>query len=85
MRLRSIPNAREMLPSFSNYVQDPSQYKGRWSSYFANSNEIRLEIGSGKGEFIITMAQNNPDINFIAVERCPTIASSSSERYPKPA
>lgn len=83
MRLRSIPNARELLPNYRNFVQDPSVFRESWSSYFGNSNEIHLEIGSGKGEFIITLAQNNPDINFIAVERCPTIALKFLRKIPE--
>jgi len=83
MRLRSIPNAKEMLPSFKNYVQDPRLFKDKWSSYFGNSNEIHLEIGSGKGEFIITLAQKNPGINYIAVERCPTIALKFLRKLPE--
>ena len=83
MRLRSIPNASEMLPSFSNYVPEPGIFKERWSSYFGNYNEIHLEIGSGKGEFIITLAQNNPGINYIAVERCNTIALKLLRRIPE--
>ncbi|NLW01776.1 MAG: tRNA (guanosine(46)-N7)-methyltransferase TrmB [Clostridiaceae bacterium] len=83
MRLRSIPNASEMLPSFSNYVPEPGIFKERWSSYFGNYNEIHLEIGSGKGEFIITLAQNNPGINYIAVERCNTIALKLLRKIPE--
>ena len=48
MRLRSIPNAKELLPSFSNYVPEPGLFKERWSSFFGNFNEIQLEIGAGK-------------------------------------
>ena len=83
MRLLSIPNASEMLPSFSNYVPEPGIFKERWSSYFGNYNEIHLEIGSGKGEFIITLAQNNPGINYIAVERCNTIALKLLRKIPE--
>jgi tRNA (guanine-N7-)-methyltransferase len=72
-----------MLPSFSNYVPEPGIFKERWSSYFGNYNEIHLEIGSGKGEFIITLAQNNPGINYIAVERCNTIALKLLRKIPE--
>jgi len=83
MRLRNIPNAREMLPTFSNYVPEPGIFKERWSSYFGNYNEIQLEIGSGKGEFIIALAQKNPGINYIAVERCATIALKMLRKIPE--
>ncbi|HPU44988.1 MAG TPA: tRNA (guanosine(46)-N7)-methyltransferase TrmB [Thermoclostridium sp.] len=83
MRLRSIPNAGEILPSFSNYVTEPELFKERWSSYFGNYHEIHLEIGAGKGEFIITLARNNPGINYIAVERCNTIALKMLRKIPE--
>lgn len=83
MRLRNIPNAKELLLTFRNYVPEPGIYKERWSSYFGNFNEIQLEIGSGKGEFIITMAQNNPGINYIAVERCHTITLKFLRKIPE--
>lgn len=83
MRLRSNPKAKEMLPSFMNYVPEPGLFKERWSSFFGNFNEIHLEIGSGKGEFIITLAQNNPGINYIAVERCHTILLKLLKKIPE--
>ena len=38
-------------------------------SVFGNNNPIHLEIGCGKGGFVIEMAKRYPDINFIAVEK----------------
>ena len=83
MRLRSIPNASEMLPSLAITCLSPVFSGERWSSYFGNYNEIHLEIGSGKGEFIITLAQNNLGINYIAVERCNTIALKLLRKIPE--
>ena len=55
----------------SNYVvNDPSKYKGKWSDLFGNKNPIKLELGMGRGEFIINMARENPNINFIGLELC---------------
>ncbi|MBG9796869.1 tRNA (guanosine(46)-N7)-methyltransferase TrmB [Brevibacillus laterosporus] len=68
MRLRNIPGAEDMLRQFPTYVDNPSQYKGKWSDCFGNNNPIHVEIGSGKGRFINTLAARFPSINFIAIE-----------------
>jgi len=49
-------------------VAGPEQYKGRWHEYFGNNNPIHVEFGTGKGQFISTMAKENPGINYIGVE-----------------
>ncbi len=69
MRLRNVKNAKDILLSSSKFVSDPSVYKNRWNDYFQNDNPICLEIGTGKGQFLINMARSNPDINFIGIER----------------
>ena len=74
MRLRNNPHAGELLTLCKNYIADPKVFKGRWHEYFGNDHDIRLEIGAGKGQFITAIAQANPDNNFIAVEKCYTIA-----------
>lgn len=69
MRLRHIPWAQDLLDQHPEYVpQDPSQLKGKWRQVFKNNQPLYLEVGSGKGQFIIQMAQTHPDINFIAME-----------------
>ena len=74
MRLRNNPNALELLTLYKNYIVDPRLYKGHWREYFGNDHEIRLEIGAGKGQFIIALSLKNPDINYIAVEKFSTVA-----------
>lgn len=68
LRLRKVKNASEII-NLSNYIiQNPIEHKGRFSELFNNDNDIHLEIGMGKGDFIIEMAKNNPDINFVGIE-----------------
>ena len=62
MRLRSIPNASEMLPSFSNYVPEPGIFKERWSSYFGNYNEIHLR-SAPQGRVHYYSAQNQDKLH----------------------
>ena len=50
-------------------VLNPEKYKGLWINFFGNNNPIRVEIGMGKGDFIIGMAKKYPDINFVGIEK----------------
>ena len=69
MRLKHIKNADIIINSSSYLVQNPTDYKGKWNSLFGNSNPIEIEIGTGKGKFIIEKAKQNPNINFIGIEK----------------
>jgi len=69
MRLRNIPGAREEMLVNPLIVQDPARLRGRWHEEFGNDRPIHIEIGAGKGQFILTLAQRNPDINYIAIEK----------------
>lgn len=68
MRLRNVKNAKEILKSSSYFISEPTKYKGDYKELFGNDNPIHLEIGTGKGQFLILMAKTYPDINFIGVE-----------------
>ena len=68
MRPRRVKNSQEILDNSKYYIDNPSDYKGKYNKLFGNDNPIRLEIGMGKGDFIIGMAQKYPDINFVGVE-----------------
>ena len=69
MRLRHVKNIEEKIKEFSDIIiQNPEDNKGKWNKIFGNNNPIFLEIGTGKGKFIISNAINNPNINFIGCE-----------------
>ena len=68
MRLKKVKNA-DLIISKSNYVvNNPSDNKGKWNKVFNNNNPISVEIGMGKGDFIINMALAHKDINFVGIE-----------------
>ena len=69
MRLRNVRGANEIIERSKYIVNDYVDYKGKFFSLFGNSNPIHIEIGMGKGDFIIGMALSNPDINFIGIEK----------------
>lgn len=68
MRLRNIKGADEIIEKSPFVIKNPEQMKGRWHCVFQNSNPIYIEIGMGKGQFIIKMAKLHPDINYIGIE-----------------
>jgi tRNA (guanine-N7-)-methyltransferase len=69
VRLRKKPWISEKIQDFADIIiAEPQQYKGRWQQYFNNRQPLHVEVGTGKGRFITTLAQLHPDINYIGVE-----------------
>ncbi len=69
MRYRRVKGATEKLEKLSGYITtNPQDFKGRWKEVFGNDNDIYLEMGCGKGQFITQMAKKHPERNFIGVE-----------------
>lgn len=69
MRLRNVKGAKDFINNSDYLICDYSMYRGKFSSLFGNDNPIHIEIGMGKGDFIIGMALANPNINFIGIEK----------------
>lgn len=68
MRLRFKPFAIPELQEKEIVYFDPKENKGKWNEIFENTNPIHLEIGAGRGLFTKTLAEKNPNINYVAVE-----------------
>ena len=69
MRLRNVPGARETIIENQFSIQQPEQMKGKWAEVFQNDHPIHIEVGMGKGQFIIEMARRNPEVNYIGIDR----------------
>lgn len=69
MRLRHIKEADPAIQESEYCISDYDKVKGNWNSIFGNDNPIELEIGMGKGRFIMELAKRNPDKNFVGMER----------------
>ena len=69
MRLRNIPGSREAIAESVWCVQQPEQAKGRWRELFGNHNPVHIEIGMGKGQFLMELAECNPAVNYIGIEK----------------
>ena len=80
MRLRNVPGAREVMIENEYVFTEPEGMKGTWSQVFGNDNPIRIEIGMGKGTFITTLAANNPDINYVGIEKYSSVLLRAVEK-----
>lgn len=69
MRLKHIKDADKIINKSAYIIENPEEYKGKWNKLFNNENNIEIEIGTGKGKFIIEKAIQNPNINFIGIEK----------------
>ena len=69
MRLRNITGSREMIAESRFVVHEPQEYKGRWSELFGNDHPLQIEIGMGKGRFIMDLARMHPEINYVGIEK----------------
>lgn len=68
MRLKNVRGAKEVIEGSEYIIKNPSDYQGKFNTLFNNSNPIHLEIGMGKGQFLMGMAKSFPNINFIGIE-----------------
>ena len=73
MRQRNVKNKKEIINNAKYIVLNPEEYKNKWHSLFNNSNPIYIEIGMGKGDFILENAIKYPNINFIGIEKYDSI------------
>lgn len=69
MRLRNIPGSREYLAASPYTIHDQGALRGAWREYFGSSHPLHIEIGTGKGGFIIAMAALHPEINYVGIEK----------------
>ena len=72
MRYNVIKDASKIVERSPYVIKNPTQYKNSWSKIFNNNNPICLELGMGRGNFIINMAKSNPNINYIGLELYPS-------------
>ena len=79
MRLKHIKGSEEKVSLSKVVIKNPEQYKGKWKSVFNNKNKIYLEIGMGKGSFLIEHARRNKKVNYIGFEKYPSVLLNALE------
>lgn len=80
MRLRHIPGSEEAVAASPYVVQVPEEKKGNWHKLFGNTNPIAVEVGMGKGKFIMELARENPERNYIGIERYSSVLLRGLEK-----
>ena len=83
MRQRNVKNKKEIINNSSYIVINPNEFKGSWNKLFQNDNPIYLEIGMGKGDFIIENARRYSNINFIGIEKFDSIMALAIKKMPE--
>lgn len=83
MRLRNVKGSRETIAANEYVVHTPEEYKGKWHEFFGNENPIHIEVGMGKGKFIMELAKQNPDINYIGIEKYSSVLVRALEKRPE--
>ena len=68
MRLRNIPGSREVIAESRFCIQNPNEFRENWHTVFGNDHPIHIEVGMGKGRFLMEMAAAHPEINYIGIE-----------------
>ncbi len=81
MRLRNIPGADDVIKRHPIAVKESKDYRGKWQELFGNNHPIHIEIGMGKGQFILSLAKQNPSINYIGIERYSSVLLRALEKY----
>lgn len=81
MRLRHKPWAVEFIEEHPDVIiANPEDFKGNWSAVFGNDNPVHIEVGTGKGQFVLGMARQNADINYIGIELFDSVIVCALER-----
>ncbi len=68
MRLRNIPGAKEAMAAHPLVYTEETPMAGGWAKVFGNDHPLHVEIGMGKGQFLLALAQANPGINYVGME-----------------
>lgn len=69
MRLKNVPGSREAIAESRFVIHDPQEHAGSWSEAFGRTAPLHIEIGMGKGRFLMEMAALHPEINYIGIEK----------------
>lgn len=84
MRLKHVKGAHEKIEASEMVIKNPESYKGKHQELFLNDHPIHIEIGTGKGDFIIGMSKKYPMINFIGIEKYDSVLVRAIEKVEEP-
>lgn len=81
MRLRNVKGSRETIGASPYVIHNGKELKGNWKKeIFGNDNPLYIEVGMGKGKFIMEHAGNHPEINYIGIEKYSSVLVRALEK-----
>ena len=80
MRLRNVEGSIQAVEEHERVISNPKVYRGKWHEFFGNIHPIEIEIGMGKGDFIIENALKYPNKNFIGIEKFSAVLYRATEK-----
>ena len=80
MRLRNVKNKKNIMNNSKLLILNCKDYIGKWNKVFDSNNSIHIEIGMGKGDFLLGMALKYPNINFIGIEKYDSIMARAIQK-----
>lgn len=80
MRLRNVKGSREHIAANKYVLKDTENFKGKWREIFGDNKPIHIEIGMGKGKFLMEMAKLNPHIHYIGIEKYSSVLVRALEK-----
>ncbi len=87
MRLRNIPGSRDVIAESPWVIQDPAAHRSRWEQVFEAPRPLHIEVGMGKGRFLMDLAAAHPDRNYIGIEMYSSVllrAIQKADALPEP-
>ncbi len=81
MRLRNVPGADEAIQAHAACLDPDADLAGKWQTVFENDHPLRIEIGTGKGRFIMALAEQNPQVNYIGIEKFSSVLYRAVQKY----
>lgn len=80
MRLRNIRGSREAIARSRYVIHEEETKAGTWKELFGNNNPIHIEIGMGKGKFLMAMAKVHPEVNYVGIEKYSSVLIRALEK-----
>ena len=80
MRLRNVRGSRDLIAKSPYVIKEPERYRGRWKEFYGDGRPLHIEIGMGKGKFLMELARENPEIHYIGIEKFSSVLVRAIEK-----
>ena len=82
-RVRRRAGTKEALREYEKVIMEPMSCRGRWTEVFGSDSPIYIEVGTGRGRFVSTMARQHPECSFIGIDVVEEMVLEAAERMEK--